>query len=209
MNILSIDTVLNKTYIALLLNGKKIFKTLESDEKCYHSAYLIKALDDILKENNSDLKNINYIGANTGVGSFTGIRVGLSIAKIISNRLNINAVPFETFEVLSKAYKNKNIMLDARRSSVFYSNNGLNIELISYEKAEEILKSGEKFICDNSLLKKFDKYKENFTSYEEKEIDLAEFELEIVTEKIKNNQITDFAGIKPTYIQTPPIFSKN
>ena len=209
MNILSIDTVLDKTYIALLLNGKKIFKTLESDEKCYHSAYLIKALDDILKENNSSLQDINYIGANTGVGSFTGIRVGLSIAKIISNRLNISAISYQTFEVLSRAYLNKNIMFDARRNSVFYSNNGLDIELVSYEKAEEILKSGEKFICDNSLLKKFDKYKDNLISYEENGVNLAKYELELVIEKIENNKITDFAGLKPTYIQTPPIFSKN
>lgn len=207
MNILSIDTVLDKTYIAILLNEKKIFKTLLSDENCYHSAYLIKVLSEILKENNSSLKDFEYIGANTGVGSFTGIRVGLSIAKIISNRLNMKAVPYQTQEVLMRAYKNKNIILDARRNSVFYSK-GEEFNLISFDEARELLENGEKFICDNSLLKKFENYKSNLISYEKNEKDLSEVELSLVIEKIKNNKITNFAGLKPTYIQTPPIFQK-
>ena len=208
MNILSIDTVLNKTYIALLLNGKEIFKSIESDDKNYHSAYLIKVLSDILISEKSSLKEIDYIGANTGTGSFTGIRVGLSIAKIISNRLNIKTVPYKTSEVLSKAYKN--IMLDARRNSVFYSNDGINTELITYDNAKEILKnSGEKFICDDSLLNRFEEFKNQLISFEKDNIELSKIELEIVKEKIKNGETTNFAGLKPTYIQTPPIYSKN
>lgn len=207
MNILTIDTVLDKSYISLLLNGKEIFKSIESDEKNYHSAYLIKVLDKILKENNSSIKDFEYLGVNTGVGSFTGIRVGLSIAKIISNRLNIKTVPFNTFEVLSKAYGNKNIMLDARRGSVFYSNDGKKIELMPYEKALEILKQKEEFICDDSLLKRFEG--KNLLSFETEKKDLSEFELEVVKEKIEKGEIKDTNGLKPTYIQTPPIFAKN
>lgn len=207
MNILTIDTVLDKSYISLLLNGKEIFKSIESDEKNYHSAYLIKVLDKILKENNSSVKDFEYLGVNTGVGSFTGIRVGLSIAKIISNRLNIKTVPFNTFEVLSKAYGNKNIMLDARRGSVFYSNDGKKIELMPYEKALEILEQKEEFICDDSLLKRFEG--KNLLSFETEKKDLSEFELEVVKEKIEQGEIKDANGLKPTYIQTPPIFAKN
>lgn len=207
MNILTIDTVLDKSYISLLLNGKEIFKSIESDEKNYHSAYLIKVLDEILKENNSSIKDFEYLGVNTGVGSFTGIRVGLSIAKIISNRLNIKTVPFNTFEVLSKAYGNKNIMLDARRGSVFYSNDGKKIELMPYEKALEILEQKEEFICDDSLLKRFEG--KNLLSFETEKKDLSEFELEVVKEKIEQGEIKDANGLKPTYIQTPPIFAKN
>lgn len=207
MNILTIDTVLDKSYISLLLNGKEIFKSIESDEKNYHSAYLIKVLDKILKENNSSIKDFEYLGVNTGVGSFTGIRVGLSIAKIISNRLNIKTVPFNTFEVLSKAYGNKNIMLDARRGSVFYSNDGKKIELMPYEKALEILEQKEEFICDDSLLKRFEG--KNLLSFETEKKDLSEFELEVVKEKIEQGEIKDANGLKPTYIQTPPIFAKN
>lgn len=210
MNILTIDTVLDKTYLAVLLNNKEIYKQIESDEKNYHSAYLIKVLDEILKSENSSLKDIDYIGANTGVGSFTGIRAGLSIAKIISNRLNIKAVPITTIEVLSRAYKNNNIMLDARRNSVFYSKDGQNIEMVSFSKGEEILEnSDEIFICDNSLYDKMTKYQNKLTSFEKNGKNLEKVELEIAKEKIAKNEVVNFAGLKPTYIQTPPIFLKS
>ncbi len=210
MNILTIDTVLDKTYLAVLLNNKEIYKQIESDEKNYHSAYLIKVLDEILKSENSYLKDIDYIGANTGVGSFTGIRAGLSIAKIISNRLNIKAVPITTIEVLSRAYKNNNIMLDARRNSVFYSKDGQNIEMVSFSKGEEILEnSDEIFICDNSLYDKMTKYQNKLTSFEKNGKNLEKVELEIAKEKIAKNEVVNFAGLKPTYIQTPPIFLKS
>lgn len=210
MNILTIDTVLDKTYLSVLLNNKEIYKQIESDEKNYHSAYLIKVLDEILKSENSSLKDIDYIGANTGVGSFTGIRAGLSIAKIISNRLNIKAVPITTIEVLSRAYKNNNIMLDARRNSVFYSKDGQNIEMVSFSKGEEILEnSDEIFICDNSLYDKMTKYQNKLTSFEKNGKNLEKVELEIAKEKIAKNEVVNFAGLKPTYIQTPPIFLKS
>ena len=211
MNILSIDTVLDKSYIALSLNDKDIYRQINSDEKNYHSAYLIKVLKEILNENNVSLKDIDYIGVNTGVGSFTGIRVGLTIAKVISNRLNIKTVPYNTAEVLSNAFDNKNIMLDARRNSVFRSKNGADIELISYEEALQTSEnSNERYISDLSLYENayFEKIKSKLIPYEKENKNLAIAELAVIKNKIKENKITDTYSLKPTYIQTPPIFMK-
>ena len=190
MNILSIDTVLDKSYIALSLNDKDIYRQINSDEKNYHSAYLIKVLKEILNENNVSLKDIDYIGVNTGVGSFTGIRVGLTIAKVISNRLNIKTVPYNTAEVLSNAFDNKNIMLDARRNSVFRSKNGADIELISYEEALQTSEnSNERYISDLSLYENayFEKIKSKLIPYEKENKNLAIAELAVVKNKIKEN----------------------
>lgn len=211
MNILSIDTVLDKSYIALSLNDKDIYRQINSDENNYHSAYLIKVLKEILDENNISMKDIEYLGTNTGVGSFTGIRVGLTIAKVITNRLNIKAVPFNTAEVLSNAFNNKNIMLDARRGSVFYSNDGVNIELIQYEDAIKILEnSNTAFISDLTLYnnEKFNPYKNKLIAFENENKNLSIIELNIVKNKIKENLITDTYSLKPTYIQTPPVYKK-
>ena len=211
MNILSIDTVLDKSYIALSLNDKDIYRQINSDENNYHRAYLIKVLKEILDENNISMKDIEYLGTNTGVGSFTGIRVGLTIAKVITNRLNIKAVPFNTAEVLSNAFNNKNIMLDARRGSVFYSNDGVNIELIQYEDAIKILEnSNTAFISDLTLYnnEKFNPYKNKLIAFENENKNLSIIELNIVKNKIKENLITDTYSLTPTYIQTPPIYKK-
>lgn len=211
MNVLTVDTVLDKTYIALLLGEKEIFKTIESDEKNYHSAYLVQTIKTLLEENNISAKEVNYLGVNTGVGSFTGIRVGLSFAKIFTNRLNIKAVPFNTQEAFFRGYNTKDIMLDARRGSVFYSNDGESIKMIPYSEALEILKASEsKFITEKSLLKNqdFQQFKEQLIPFEENPVDLAKWELKLVLDKISRNEAIDSVELKPTYIQTPPIFCK-
>lgn len=203
MNILTIDTALDKTYISLLFENNSLYKTIESDDNNYHSAYLIKILNEIL---NGKIKEIEYIGVNIGVGSFTGIRAGLSVVKTIANRCNIKVVPFNTFEVLSSAYNTGNIMLDARRNSVFYSKDMEIIELIPYSEALKIIPENETFICDNSLLKRFDS--KNLVSFEENPEDLSKVELEIVKDKIKDNKVFDASSVKAMYVQTPPIFMK-
>lgn len=210
MKFLTVDTALDKSYIGLFLDGKRITTEIKSDEKNYHSAYLIKVLKDLLNKNNVNINEINFIGTNTGVGSFTGIRVGLTVVKVISDQLKIKTVSYTTSEVLSRAMNNKSIMLDARRGSVFYSKDGINMELISYDKAFEILEKGDNFISDKQLFnnEKFDSYKNKLIKYEDENLNIGEIEIEITKEKIENNLAFDSINLKPNYIQTAPVFVK-
>ncbi len=210
MKFLTVDTALDKSYIGLFLDGKRITTEIKSDEKNYHSAYLIKVLKDLLNKNNVNINEINFIGTNTGVGSFTGIRVGLTVVKVISDQLKIKTVSYTTSEVLSRAMNNKSIMLDARRGSVFYSKDGINMELIPYDKAFEILEKGDNFISDKQLFnnEKFDSYKNKLIKYEDENLNIGEIEIEITKEKIENNLAFDSINLKPNYIQTAPVFVK-
>lgn len=179
-------------------------------KKNYHSAYLIKVLKDLLNENNIKINEIEFIGVNVGVGSFTGIRVGLAVVKVMADQLKIKTVSYTTSEVLSRAMNNKNVMLDARRGSVFYSKDGINMELIPYNEAFEILEKCEKFISDNQLFnnEKFADYKNKLIKYEDENLNIADIEIEITKEKIENNMLFEPYEIKPNYIQTAPVFLK-
>lgn len=206
MNILVFDTVLNKSFISVLFNGEKTFKVIESDENNYHSAYLIRAIKDL----SIKLSDLDYIAINKGVGSFTGIRVGLAIAKVLASELNKPVVELTTFEILSLAYKNKNIMTNAGRGSVFYTNEGIEPKIISFDDALKILNETEvKFITDNlNRHEKFIDFKDRFISYEAENIDLAPYELELAIKKAESGDYTPANKVKPLYIQTPPIFSR-
>ena len=211
MNFLTIDTVLDKSYIGLFKDGKEITKIIESDEVNFHSAYLIQTLKETLDNNNVSVNEIGYIGVNTGVGSFTGIRAGLSIVKVMASRLNIKCISYTTTEVLSNAFNNKNIMLDARRNSVFYSNDGIRTKLMSYENAFDILKNDIKFISEKILIQneKFADFKDKLISYEKNCPDLAFCEIQIVKEKISSEEFIDSNLLRAAYIQTPPVFVKS
>ena len=82
MNVLAVCSALNNSYIAIKYNNKIYSKIIKSD-KNYHSLYIISELKKLIQDNSISLANIDIITVNCGPGSFTGIRVALSIAKII------------------------------------------------------------------------------------------------------------------------------
>ena len=61
---------------------------IENHNEKYHSAFLIPVIVSILKKNNLVMQDINAIGTNVGPGSFTGIRVGVTVAKTSAWALN-------------------------------------------------------------------------------------------------------------------------
>src|SRR5258708_36248511 len=77
MKILFIDaTKREEIFVELELDEVKYRKVVE-DEK---SENILSSIDKILKKNKVGLKDLNEIKVNPGPGSFTGIRVGISMA---------------------------------------------------------------------------------------------------------------------------------
>ena len=92
MNILAMCSALNNTYLSLDKNGEIVSRVIKSDEN-YHSLYLVKEIKNILSDNNLKMSDLNMLAVNAGPGSFTGIRVALTISKVIGSELNIPIVP--------------------------------------------------------------------------------------------------------------------
>lgn len=85
--ILFIDTHSELITIGLKIKDKLYVKEQESLSS--HSIYTVPMIEEILKENNVEAKDIKKIIVVSGPGSFTGIRIGLSIAKTMAYALNI------------------------------------------------------------------------------------------------------------------------
>ena len=85
--ILFIDTHDELITIALKAKDNLYIKTKESEYS--HSVYTMPMIAEIFDENNLDIKDLDKIIVVNGPGSFTGIRIGLSIAKTIAYALNI------------------------------------------------------------------------------------------------------------------------
>jgi len=82
--ILYIDTS-SAEKIVIGIDGKR-FETKARKEK---SQKLLPFIVDTLKKNNLKVKDITEIEVNTGPGSFTGLRVGLSVANAMGFALGI------------------------------------------------------------------------------------------------------------------------
>ena len=85
--ILFIDTHDELITIALKNNDKLYIKTKLSEYS--HSVFTMPMIREIFEENNLDIKDLNKVIVINGPGSFTGIRIGLTIAKTIAYTLNI------------------------------------------------------------------------------------------------------------------------
>lgn len=83
MYTLYIDTHCEMITIALLKSGKLLtIKQQLSNQQ--HSTYTLPMISDLLNDFKLDIRSINEILVVNGPGSFTGVRIGVTIAKTIA-----------------------------------------------------------------------------------------------------------------------------
>lgn len=86
--ILYIDTKNQKKVIVELRDKDKKVESL-SEENEYGSQVLLPLIDKILKKKNITFKDLKGIEAEIGPGSFTGLKVGVSVANALGFALGI------------------------------------------------------------------------------------------------------------------------
>ena|SRR3989338_8938553 len=86
--ILHIDTKDQKTVrVALKNEGSIVEEMIEKNE--YGSQVLLPLIEKLLKKNELDYKDLKGVEVETGPGSFTGLRVGVSVANALGFSLGI------------------------------------------------------------------------------------------------------------------------
>ena len=204
MKVLAFDTCLDKTYITLN-NDDKIIKSeiIFSDGENYHSAYLISTIVKVLKEAGLEPKDIDMIATDIGPGSFTGIRACVTVARVLAQQLNIKTAGVSSLEILSNLLGDNDLVaLDARKNKAYIYDNGVK-GAIELEQVDELVK-GRRVITDNSLKERLSKNAEVVISYQDGSYPLGD-----ILSKLANNKTeTEWAKLKPLYIQPPPVFGK-
>ena len=105
MNILCLNTCLKQSYVCLIHDNKIVENVIEDNVQ--HSITLLKQIDSVFSECNISAQQLDYIAVCVGTGSFTGIRIGLAVAKGIANALNIKIIPIDTLSLI--AYNTQNM----------------------------------------------------------------------------------------------------
>jgi len=86
--VLYIDTTNNKeVLVGLKIDGKELIQKKPLDTR--KAQVVLPMLEEMLREKNLLLQDLTAIEVNPGPGSFTGVRVGLSIANTLGFLLNI------------------------------------------------------------------------------------------------------------------------
>ena len=74
--------------IGLLKNGEVLDKKIKESDK-NHSIYVMPMIEEILRVNEISTSYLNEIIVVNGPGSFTGVRLGVTIAKTLAYTLDI------------------------------------------------------------------------------------------------------------------------
>ncbi|MCX6325753.1 MAG: tRNA (adenosine(37)-N6)-threonylcarbamoyltransferase complex dimerization subunit type 1 TsaB [Bacteroidia bacterium] len=150
--IICLETATNLCSVALC-NSAGVISLRESHETKSHASMLTIFIEEIFKENGIRARDLEAVAVSKGPGSYTGLRIGVSVAKGIAYAASIPLIGIETtlsmFRGISGNKKkspeiDKNTlfcpMLDARRMEVYYAiydANGNTVKDISAEIIRE------------------------------------------------------------------------
>ncbi|MBL6962391.1 MAG: tRNA (adenosine(37)-N6)-threonylcarbamoyltransferase complex dimerization subunit type 1 TsaB [Bacteroidetes bacterium] len=151
--ILHIETATDICSVALSEKNQLIdYVTLY--EKNIHSAKLTTIMDELMKRSSISYSNLAAVSVSKGPGSFTGLRIGVSLAKGICYGIQKPLMGINTLQSLVSALKrntelaDENIcsLLDARNNEVYYA---------VYDKNNKVLLAPQVGLLEPGKLKAF------------------------------------------------------
>jgi tRNA threonylcarbamoyladenosine biosynthesis protein TsaB len=128
MTILCIETSTNCCSAAISINGEA--QAIRANlTGANHASELPVFVEELMSEARAKHWNIDAVALSQGPGSYTGLRIGASLAKGLCYGLNIPLIPVDTLQILCAAAVTEQIpqnallcpMLDARRMEVYTS----------------------------------------------------------------------------------------
>lgn len=125
MKILSLDASANSASVCIYDSElNMIIGEFYINTKLTHSQTLVPMIDALLNSTELELNDIDYFAVNTGPGSFTGIRIGVSVVKGMAMALRKPCVSVSTLESMAYNFidcENTIVCacMDARRNQVY------------------------------------------------------------------------------------------
>lgn len=140
----------NKLLVVGLAKDNKVIDYIIYEAWQKQSEYMINEINNIFTRNNIDPKEINGIIVTKGPGSYTGLRIALTIAKMYGYILNIPVYALSSLEILLDS-KEDNInticLMNARSSRSYigiYSSNKevlLEDKVLTNEEVKTLIKN--------------------------------------------------------------------
>lgn len=189
---LFIDTSLSDVSIALIKDGKLLSK-INNNIPGQHSIYVTKYVEAVLKECNLSPKDVDEIIVVNGPGSFTGIRIGVTIAKIFAYLENIRIVSITSLQARVIGVKSKYILstIDAKHNNYYI---GLYDE--NYNKIVEKFTNIEEI-------------EELTINYSPEVVDTSkEYDIESIIEYTKKLPSENPHSVNPIYLKLPEAMEK-
>ena len=122
MIVLGIESA-TETASCAVLSEEKLLGEYSQNIGRTHSENLMTLIDNLIIDTEISLRDLSGIAITKGPGSYTGLRIGIAIAKSMSQSLNLPILSISTLESLAYnlPYSEKiiNPILDARSNRIY------------------------------------------------------------------------------------------
>lgn len=193
---LFIDTCTSNLIVSIIKDSE-ILKTYNKSIKTDLSVKLFPVMQDIFNESNLTPKDIDMIFVTNGPGSFTGIRIGVTVAKTFAWALKKTVIPISSLEFIATTSVKEDYIvpiIDARRDCVYAG--------IYNEHLDAIM--SDRYISIDDLKKEIGNKSIKFISYDEFEsIDSMKPRIDIIkiVEKYKRDKGINPHKLNPNYLK--------
>lgn len=220
--ILNLESSTEVCSVSLSENGKMI-DLIENDEGQNHARLLSVYADQLIRKNETSFAKLDAIAISKGPGSYTGLRIGVSLAKGICYANKIPLIAISPLKAMSdyirsnsKKYeidlKNSPLfcpMIDARRMEVYtalFDSNNQEIEpvsakIINEHSFSQYLAKYPLVFFGNGAAKCREKIKHHNAIFIPDIKTSAQFMCSLSQEAYENNQFEDVAYFEPFYLK--------
>ncbi len=215
--LLNIETATTVCSVSLSENNKLLaYKELNSGYA--HAENLTVFIQDVLKDSGIAISKIDAIAVSMGPGSYTGLRIGFSVAKGLCYALNKPIIVIDTLQALASNYKMKLLaqnmllcpMIDARRMEVYCGIYNSELKIIEAVRAEIVDKNSFKKLLLNNKIVFFGDGAEKCKNILGNNLNAMIVEnifpsalamVELANEKFVKNQFENLAYCEPFYLK--------
>ena len=215
MLIIGLDTTSQSGSVSLI-NENKILGECLFNVGPRHSENVVSSLEWLLDTLNIDKGEIGALAVSIGPGSFTSIRVGVTIAKSIAYSMKIKIVGVSSLEALAMNIPQTGMnicsMLDAKREEIYsaiYKYNNNILTMTRGEKVESVadllidINEPTVFVGDGSVI-----YKKELEKYSNTNLVSENFNIVRSSNcallgrvKLNNGNSDDVMGLVPNYLR--------
>jgi tRNA threonylcarbamoyladenosine biosynthesis protein TsaB len=213
--ILNLETSSKNCSVCLSFKGKLITSFDSEDNSYRHSELLTTSIQNILNKNNLTVKDLSAVSVGIGPGSFTGLRIGLSVAKGLCYPHNIKLIGISSLKIIANSVseENKNIISLIKDKGEHYYISKYNCDLKEIIQPKiHLIDSGymSSIINEESvIIVNSDESKEHISKIVKEKIKIyfkAISSVDMISlshQSFEQKKFEDLAYIEPMYVKKP------
>ena len=139
---LAFDTATGIASCALVRDGEVL------GERTLPAVAVLAAADELLRDAGLEPRDLDLLAVGIGPGSFTGVRIGLAVARGLALALDLPVAGVSTLDALAAGAPGAVPVIDARRREVFATVAG---EPMAVAPAELEIEQGRSYVGDGAV----------------------------------------------------------